>query len=256
MGDGQSMFSCSADGTVRLWSTELGSNLVSYKAHSTPVWDVSPCPRGHYFLTGGADRTARLWATDRKEPLRIFLGHQSDVECVEWHPSCNYVISGSEDCSLRLWDITTGHCVRVLIGLRSPVTGVSICPEGKYVIACSQGGQILFWDVGEAKILGDLQGHLKSVWSLAFSNGIPALLATGGEDCTVRIWDYKSAVSSGQPRLKPLVSWVTKRTPVIALRFTSTNLLFGLGALKVKRFFKTEKHHTIIKQTNGQKILI
>jgi transcription initiation factor TFIID subunit 5 len=238
--DGQLMLSCSADGSVRLWSTELGANLVSYKAHSSPVWDVSPSPAGHFFVSGGADRTARLWVTERKEPIRIFLGHQSDVESVTWHPNCNYILTGSDDCSVRLWDIMTGHCARILLGLRSPITAVSICPDGKTVIAGSQEGKIIVWDLGEAKILGELQGHLKPVWSLSFSNDASNLLATGGADGTVRIWDYKSVVSSDKDQTKsvPLVDWVTKRTSVIALRFTSRNLLMGVGAHNINRYFK------------------
>lgn len=45
---------------MRLWSMETGSNVVCYKSHNYPVWDVSFSPLGYYFATGmeqrGADR--------------------------------------------------------------------------------------------------------------------------------------------------------------------------------------------------------
>lgn len=61
------------------------SNLVCYKSHSRPVWDVEYGPRGYYFASASADRTARLWTCEQIMPLRIFAGHLSDVEVFTPH---------------------------------------------------------------------------------------------------------------------------------------------------------------------------
>lgn len=74
------MLSSSQDGSVRLWDLEQHRNLVVYKGHSDPVWDVQWAPLGVYFATASRDRTARLWITDRIAPVRIFAGHLSDVD--------------------------------------------------------------------------------------------------------------------------------------------------------------------------------
>lgn len=66
--------------SARLWDLHTYSNLVAYKGHNSPVWDVDFSPSGYYFATASRDRTARLWATDNPQPLRIFSGHLSDVE--------------------------------------------------------------------------------------------------------------------------------------------------------------------------------
>ena len=81
---------------VRLWSLEMKSDLVAYKGHNYPVWDVEFSPLGYYFATASHDRTARIWryatykqrfrvlicsvSTDHIFPLRILAGHLSDVE--------------------------------------------------------------------------------------------------------------------------------------------------------------------------------
>ena len=78
--DGSYLLSCSEDKTVRLWSTELKTNLVVYKGHNYPVFDVSFGPSDIYFATASHDRTARLWSCDHLFPLRIFVGHLGDVE--------------------------------------------------------------------------------------------------------------------------------------------------------------------------------
>ena len=73
------LLSASQDCTVRLWSLETYTNLVAYRGHREPVWDVEWGPRGIYFATASRDRTARLWSTDKTSALRIFAGHLSDV---------------------------------------------------------------------------------------------------------------------------------------------------------------------------------
>lgn len=77
------LLSSSADNTARLWSLDTMTNIVAYRGHSKPVWDVEWSPRGIYFATGSRDHTARLWTSDRVSPLRIFAGHLSDVDVRE-----------------------------------------------------------------------------------------------------------------------------------------------------------------------------
>lgn len=56
------------------------TNVVAFRGHENPVWDVKWSPIGIYFATASRDRTARLWSTDRTSCLRIYAGHLSDVD--------------------------------------------------------------------------------------------------------------------------------------------------------------------------------
>lgn len=87
---------------ARLWSTQTYSNLVCYKGHNFPVWDVDFGPFGFYFATASHDRTARLWSCDHIYPLRIFAGHLSDVDvsavCCEDNVCTKGLNAGALDC--------------------------------------------------------------------------------------------------------------------------------------------------------------
>ena len=74
------LLSASADHTTRLWSLETMTNVVAYRGHNNPVWDVQWSPMGTYFATASRDRTARLWSSERMNALRVFAGHVSDVD--------------------------------------------------------------------------------------------------------------------------------------------------------------------------------
>ena len=57
------LLSASADCSIRLWSLELGSNLVSYCGHSHPVWAVQASPQVNFCGLGGMslNHDALLW---------------------------------------------------------------------------------------------------------------------------------------------------------------------------------------------------
>lgn len=59
--DRRLLYSCGCDGTMRGWITTDGANLVVWRGHMQPVWDVQACPRGHWIATAGADWTVKLW---------------------------------------------------------------------------------------------------------------------------------------------------------------------------------------------------
>lgn len=172
--------------------------------------------------------------------VRIFTGHASDVEVVAWHPNCHYVASGSSDRTVRLWDMRSGACARVLSGLRDPVTALAASPNGRLLVGASEEGRVVVWDLAEARVVGNLQGHSGAVWTLAFAHGhANPMLASGGADASVRLWDLKAAserMAGNEGAPDPLVTaWVTRATPVLKLRWTHRNLLMGSGAVTLRR---------------------
>jgi len=241
------LLSASADATTRLWSMETYTNLVAFRGHENPVWDVKWSPMGIYFATASRDRTARLWSTDRASCLRVYAGHLSDVDCIQFHPNSLYLATGSSDWTARLWDVQKGQCIRVFIGHQGTVTSLAISPDGRYLASSGEDLAINIWDIASGKRIKKMTGHTSSIYSLAFS-AESSLLVSGGADWTVRCWDIKSA---GGPRGKPkenglgnningidmkynedesietvdlLGTFPTKRTPILNVQFTPRNL--------------------------------
>lgn len=196
--DNKYLVSSSEDKTVRLWSMDTYTSLVSYKGHNHPVWDVAFNPFGHYFATASHDQTARLWSCDHIYPLRIFAGHLSDVDTIGWHPNGTYFVTGSSDKTCRMWDINKGTSVRVFPGHTGPVTCTTISPDGRWLATAGEDSLIHVFDIGSGHRLKTMKGHGKcSIYSLAFSKE-GSVLVSAGSDNSVRVWDVKKNTGDDQ----------------------------------------------------------
>ena len=246
-----------------------GTALACYRGHakSTPVWSVAMAPSGYYFASAGSDSTARLWCTDRPTPVRIFMGHYSqNVNCVSWHPNCNYIFSGSDDKTIRMWDVHSGRSVRILSGCKFGVNQVKISPSGQYVAGADYGGTVSIWDIRNGRKLDEFQ-HLNKdtglspvIHTMSYSP-CGTTIATGGEDCSIRIWDargigdntfnpeYAASIGLGAnlnsstsimatnsrydqsrgSRIDPVKTFYTSGSMILDLEYTKRNLLLSVG---------------------------
>ena len=187
------LLSCAADGQVRLWSLESWSCLCLYKSHDGPVLRTLWGPHGHYFISGGYDKAVRVWMQDHASPQRLLVGHDTAISALAWHPNGLYVFSASDetDKSVRMWSVVTGSCVRVFTGHTDYISAIECSPNGKILASADCAGNIFFWDLAKGTRIKRSRGHGKGgIWSLSFSVE-SNVLASGGQDGTVRLWDVE-----------------------------------------------------------------
>lgn len=188
------LLSCSADGQIRLWSLESWTCLCVYKSHDGPVFRTIWSPHGHYFISAGYDKVVRVWMQDHASPQRLLVGHDTSISSLTWHPNGMYIFSASDetDKSIRMWSVVTGQCVRVFTGHNDHISALECSPNGKILASADCAGNIFFWDLAKGTRIKRSRGHGKGgIWSLNFSVE-SNVLASGGQDGTVRLWDVES----------------------------------------------------------------
>lgn len=130
---------------------------------------------------------------DHASPQRLLVGHDTSISALAWHPNGLYVFSASDetDKSIRMWSVVTGACVRVLTGHNDYITALECAPNGKILASADCAGNIFFWDIAKGTRIKRSRGHGKGgIWSLSFSVE-SNVLASGGQDGTVRLWDVE-----------------------------------------------------------------
>ena len=181
---------------------------------------------GALVVSGGCDKDVRVWDVQTgcvslllvlvADPnsfgwvvgsltLYVLRGHTSTVRCLKVIHNRPIAVSGSRDGTLRVWDVQRGRMLRVLAGHAGSVRSLDVCGNqvvsGSYDGTCrvrtrshkSINGSILMalivgqlWDVDTGDCLQVFRGHFNQIYAVAFDGKI---VASGGLDTTVRVWD-------------------------------------------------------------------
>ncbi|CEP10595.1 hypothetical protein [Parasitella parasitica] len=177
---GKQIASASADGLVKVWSTEEPTE-------DEPTEEASSSKK----------RKKTSEKPDRKIKTRSVSleGHVGGVNAVEFDGSdANIVYTGGWDHSIRSWDVeqqvnlTTKNCEKVVLD-------VDYSKYSKLLATGHSDNTVRLWDPRSedgTNVKMSLRGHTAWVSSVSWSITSEYALCTGSYDSTVRVWDIRS----------------------------------------------------------------
>jgi hypothetical protein len=181
----------SIDGTIKLWHTETGKLYTTLAGHQTWVNAVAFAPNGTMLLSGSSDGTLRVWSMGPVALKRTMPVSNAEVRSVAWAPDGKQVAAGLRYGTIKLWDAATWDLRHSLRGHTGDVWSLAFTADSKWLVTgdgdWNRPGVVKIWDAHSGKLVGKLQ-HTGEVLSLATS-AKGALIAAGGADGVVRIWD-------------------------------------------------------------------
>jgi WD40 repeat protein len=136
--------------------------LAVQQGHTGTLTSIAISPDGRTLASGNSDHTIKLWDLETKRELRSIAGHSGFVQSVAFSPDGKTLASGSTDETIKLWDVTTGRFLQVFRATTAPE------------------------DNAFTRLFPDAH-----IYSVKFSPD-GKLLACGGSDGTVRLWDVAS----------------------------------------------------------------
>ncbi|MCU0476179.1 MAG: hypothetical protein MUC99_08745 [Anaerolineae bacterium] len=115
----------------------------------------------------------------------------------------------------------------------------TVTPNGQVVFTACKDGSLGLWDGQNPRLLRVVQAHLGGTDAIAYSR-IGGVLATGGRDNAVRLWDARGLLDGTQT--EPIATYLSHTKPVLALAFNPTgSLLLSGGGDNVIRLWAAQK---------------
>lgn len=201
--------------TVRLWRQDGTSRSEIEFAKNIKVWAVDYSPNGRILAAGGSNGQIRLWKPDfdTTMPNQVLAAHavvddsevsDQGVLDLSFSHDGRWLASVGTDRTLKLWRVDGDRLYRyTTVAHSSDVTAVAFSADDRLLVTGTRAGSpsikrgIALWEMpeeGEAQVkLGskaEIEAkHEGSILAIATQPRGQGLIASGGEDGTISLWD-------------------------------------------------------------------
>jgi WD40 repeat protein len=168
-------------GSLRLWASKL-------------ITAMAFAPDGRNLATASEDGKVYVWESSTGKKLRQLQGPKGEIGAVVFSRDGKTLSAAARaGGTLWTWDTATGKELRKVLGREADDCVVAFSDNGNIVAAgnAAKESTILLRETAAGKDFLELKGHRGVIYAVALSP-TGKLLASGGDDKTLRLWDLTS----------------------------------------------------------------
>lgn len=188
--------SCSADGTVKLWSPYSKEPLLRTYTAS----EVEGSPSSVDFVRNEVDHIVVAYNSAHciiydtetgKQIIKLEAAQEMSgntgkfINKVISHPTLPITITAHEDRHIRFWDNTSGVLVHSMVAHLEPVTSLAVDAHGLYLLSGSHDCSIRLWHLDNKTCVQEITAHRKkfdeSIFDVAFHATKPYIASAGAD---------------------------------------------------------------------------
>ena len=131
--DGKRLVSADSSGTVKVWETLTGKELLSWAGGDKAIFSPNNKKIASYSSLGNS--TIYLWDTECGTLIRTFEGHKSWIQSINFSSDSKQLVSSSDDHSVIIWDVESGENKLTYQGHADSVAFAMFSPDDKHVLS-------------------------------------------------------------------------------------------------------------------------
>jgi len=214
-----------SDHGIRVWDVETGKLHGIFGNHETTALCVAFDPSGQWLASGDTSGRAAVSKLSDRGVTQSWDEPGDAVVSVGFLPPQPVLLVAHSSGRIRVRDCQTGQSV-AQSAIPERLTGFAVSPRCGQAAAVTETGKVHILSLPEAKdVLSWDSKHRKEAGAVAFSND-EQILALGGEDRFVTLWDPKSG--------KKLLSLPPQDSPINALAFEPGGKRLAVGGVDLQ----------------------
>ncbi len=210
-------------------------------------------------------------ASEREKIIASLDQYTSPIRCLEFSPDTKTLASGGDDYRIWIWDVKSGFLAKTYtlekgflfeeLSIPNSVMSLSYSPNGKLLAVGREKGVVPIINSENGVVIRELTEHYGGVFPLDNKISVRfspdgTLLATGGGDGKIRLWDVQSwkllfEYDLTQAKVEEYPSGRSKETGIRDVVFSDDSKKLAVGHLNGPLKVFEVKSGTILHDIKG-----
>jgi WD40 repeat protein/transcriptional regulator with XRE-family HTH domain len=197
--DGARLATIGDDGTVILWDTTTGEELLRLQGTTEPnefvtTKRVAYSPDGKLLIATNKNQV-KIYDPVSGNLVKTLDGHQTDVTAIAISADGRLIASGALDGSAIIWDADSGRSLFQLSAHTDPIENLTFSRDGKWLVTSGDDAAMRIWDTSNGNLLQEYADFSGVVFGVTFS---PAGGRFAVSDGTIHVWQFSVNTTDGQ----------------------------------------------------------